>query len=556
VAIEKSVLVPDIGDFDGVEVIEILVAAGDRIEVEDSLVTLESDKASIEIPAPYAGTVREVVVKVGDKVREGALLLHMQISDDKEEQQEKSETVTQLSSATKPIPDMQSVVDPETPSAAPAVGDLVEEAVVVPDIGEFDGVEVIEILVAEGDTVGVEDSLVTLESDKASMEIPSPLSGVVAGIGVKVGDRVSEGDLLLKLRTRQQLPAGDSAKDHPEAVPTPAPDLDEAGDIGRRAGEKELRQPPILVRPSDFTGRIPHASPSVRRFARELGADLAQIAGTGPKQRITKVDIQNYIKNALRGNLTSGPAAGQMQLPTIAEIDFSKFGEIEETQLSRIKKLSGAHLSACWLNIPHVTQHDQADITSLEAFRQEQKRIAAAQDIRLTFLPFLMKACVAVLREMPEFNSSLSPDRSSLIFKKYYHIGVAVDTPNGLMVPVVRDVDKKGIFELALELMEISVRTRDGKLSPSDLKGGCFSISSLGGIGGTAFTPIVNAPEVAILGVSKSAMQPVWNGQEFQPRLMLPISLSYDHRVIDGAMAARFTTLLAGLLSDIRRLLL
>jgi len=440
-----------------------------------------------------------------------------------------------------------------------------EKSVLVPDIGEFEGVEVIEILVEEGESVDVEDSLVTLESDKASMEIPSPLAGVITTIGVSVGDRVNLGDFLMNLKTH----SGESAQDQPDDPPTsiaaeevesiqapvPAP-KNSGGESERLAGDKASRQPPVMARPSDLTGRIPHASPSVRRFARELGADLARITGTGPKQRITREDIQNYIKKVLHGAVPAGPSMGPMQLPAMPEIDFSKFGEVEETTLNRIKKLSGAHLSACWLNIPHVTQHDEADITSLEAFRQEQKHVAAKQDIRLTFLPFLMKACVSALRELPEFNSSLSPDRSSLIYKRYYNIGVAVDTPNGLVVPVVRDVDKKGVYELALDLMQISMRARDGKLSPSDLQGGCFSISSLGGIGGTAFTPIVNAPEVAILGVSKSVMKPVWDGMDFQPRLMLPLSLSYDHRVIDGAMAARFTTVLGGVLSDIRRLLL
>lgn len=555
-AIEKSVLVPDIGDFDGVEVIEILVSAGDSIAVEDSLVTLESDKASIEIPSPYAGVVREVAVRIGDKVSEGTLLLHMLVGDSAGDKKAVVERSGQLIPDVPTVPDVEEKSDSDTP--APGSGDSVEQIVLVPDIGSFEGVEVIEILVAEGDSVAAEDSLVTLESDKASIEIPSPLSGEVAGIVVKVGDRVSKGDPLLKLKTQAELQSAKPAQAHPDEAPAAAnsPARVAGSDSGRQAGEKESRQPPVLARPSDLTGRIPHASPSVRRFARELGADLAQIIGTGPKQRITRDDIQNYIKLALRGVVPDAPSAGPMQLPALPEIDFAKFGEIEERPLSRIKKLSGGHLSACWLNIPHVTQHDEADITSLEAFRNEQKSAAARQDIRLTFLPFLMKACVGVLRELPEFNSSLSADRGSLIYKKYFNIGVAVDTPGGLVVPVVRNVDKKGVLELAAELMAISQRARDGKLSPSDLQGGCFSISSLGGIGGTAFTPIVNAPEVAILGVSKSAFKPVWNGKEFEPRLMLPLSLSYDHRVIDGAMAARFTSTLSGLMSDIRRLLL
>ena len=469
-AIEKSVLVPDIGDFDGVEVIEILVSAGDSIAVEDSLVTLESDKASIEIPSPYAGVVREVAVRIGDKVSEGTLLLHMLVGDSAGDKKAVVERSGQLIPDVPTVPDVEEKSDSDTP--APGSGDSVEQIVLVPDIGSFEGVEVIEILVAEGDSVAAEDSLVTLESDKASIEIPSPLSGEVAGIVVKVGDRVSKGDPLLKLKTQAELQSAKPAQAHPDEAPAAAnsPARVAGSDSGRQAGEKESRQPPVLARPSDLTGRIPHASPSVRRFARELGADLAQIIGTGPKQRITRDDIQNYIKLALRGVVPDAPSAGPMQLPALPEIDFAKFGEIEERPLSRIKKLSGGHLSACWLNIPHVTQHDEADITSLEAFRNEQKSAAARQDIRLTFLPFLMKACVGVLRELPEFNSSLSADRGSLIYKKYFNIGVAVDTPGGLVVPVVRNVDKKGVLELAAELMAISQRARDGKLSPSDLR--------------------------------------------------------------------------------------
>jgi pyruvate dehydrogenase E2 component (dihydrolipoamide acetyltransferase) len=450
--------------------------------------------------------------------------------------------------------------------AAPGpVESTTQRTVLVPDIGEFSGVEVIEVLVAEGDRVDVETSLVTLESDKASMEIPSPFAGVVQRVAVGVGDRVSEGAPLLEL----QVDAGASADaDRPEAdqlpevaaeeteevqAPAPAPGRESE----RSAGEKALQRPPVNTLPSDLKVVLPHASPSVRRFARELGADLVQMSGTGPKGRITKEDVQQHIKRALRGG--GGPAAtpgGALRLPGLPDIDFSRFGEVEEKPLSRIKKLSGAHLSACWLNIPHVTQHDEADITELEAFRQAQKGAAAARDVRLTFLPFLMKACVAVLRELPEFNSSLNGDGTGLIYKRYFHIGVAVDTPDGLVVPVVRDVDKKGILELAAELMEVSARARNGKMLPADMQGGCFSISSLGGIGGSAFTPIVNAPEVAILGVSRSSMQPVWDGAQFQPRLMLPLSLSYDHRVIDGAMAARFTARLAAYLQEIRQLLL
>jgi len=437
-----------------------------------------------------------------------------------------------------------------------------EKQIQVPDIGDFSGVEVIEILVKPGDRVEVEDSLITLESDKATMEIPSPEAGEVKAVLIKVGDTVTEGAPLLTLlqegapsesasEMQPALPEVTAEETETVQAPAPAPQQPER----RLPGEKEPHAPPVLVRPTDAPVNKPHASPSVRRFARELGVDLMLVRGSGPKGRIIRDDVQGYIKKALSGGAPT-VSAGRLQLPSIPEIDFTRFGEVEERPLSRIRKISGAHLSACWLNIPHVTQFDEADITELEAFRKAQKAAAERQDVRLTFLPFLMKACVAALQQMPDFNSSLSPDGASLILKRYFHIGVAVDTPNGLMVPVIRDVDSKGVLDLARELMAVSSRARDGKLLPEDLKGGCFSISSLGGIGGTAFTPIVNAPEVAILGVSRSSMKPVWDGSVFQPRLTLPLSLSYDHRVIDGAQAARFTRLLAELLSDIRRLLL
>ena len=437
----------------------------------------------------------------------------------------------------------------------------IEKQIKVPDIGDFSGVEVIEVLVKPGDRVEVEDSLITLESDKATMEIPSPEAGEVKQVLIRVGDKVEEGTPLLVLlqdeAAAEEAPV--EAADLPEVAaeetePVQAPAPKQAAPQ-RLPGEKEPHTPPVLVRPSDAPQAKPHASPAVRRFARELGVDLLLVKGSGPKGRITKEDVQGFVKRALSGGAPAA-AAGPLQLPAIPEIDFSLYGEVEEKPLSRIQKISGAHLSACWLNVPHVTQFDEADITELEAFRREQKTAAEQQEVRLTFLPFLMKACVVALQRMPKFNSSLSPDGSALIYKKYFHIGVAVDTPNGLMVPVIRDVDEKGILDLARELMAVSARARDGKLLPEDLKGGCFSISSLGGIGGTAFTPIVNAPEVAILGVSRSFMKPVWDGSGFQPRLTLPLSLSYDHRVIDGADAARFTRLLSELLSDIRRLLL
>lgn len=447
--------------------------------------------------------------------------------------------------------------------------------VLLPDIGDFPEVEIIEVLVAPGDSVEAEDSLLTLESDKATMEIPAPFAGQVKDVRVKVGDRVSAGSLLALIEVSEdaaaQPPASEqtgaelphTAAEEVEQVQAPAPTATQPlaedppdSQAKRLPGEKERHAPPILARPSDRPAGKPHASPAVRRFARELGVDLTQVPGSGPKDRITKDDVQNFIKRTLSEGAAAPPAAGPFQLPAIPAVDFAKFGEVEIRALSRIRKISGAHLHRCWLSVPHVTQFDEADITSLEAFRKAQKAEAEKQDIRLTFMPFLMKAVAAALKTMPVFNSSLSADGESLILKQYVHIGVAVDTPNGLVVPVIRDVDKKRIFELARELMEISGRAREGKLAPSEMQGGCFSISSLGGIGGSAFTPIVNAPEVAILGVSRSEMRPKWNGSEFEPRLMLPLSLSYDHRVVDGADGVRFTTLLGQLLGDIRRLLL
>jgi len=422
--------------------------------------------------------------------------------------------------------------------------------VTLPDIGDFKDVEVIEVLVSPGDHIEAEDSLITLESDKASMEIPSPVAGTVKEMKVKVGDRINQGDLIALVEAEAGRPAETEpvapppVEPPPPSPPPPAP------------GEKMAKPLPIAPTYDDMPARKAHASPAVRRFARELGVNLGQVQGSGRKGRITKEDVQNFVKSALAGGAPAAAPAGGFALPAAPEVDFSQFGEIEETELGRIKKISGKHLHRSWITVPHVTQFDEADITSLEAFRKEMKAEAEKQEVRLTFMPFLMKACVAALKRFPTFNASLAPDGEKLILKKYFHIGVAVDTPNGLMVPVIRDVDEKGIYDLARELMEISGKAREGKLAPGDMQGGCFTISSLGGIGGTQFTPIVNAPEVAILGVSRAQMKPVWNGSDFEPRLIMPFSLSYDHRVIDGAEGVRFTTYLGGLLSDIRRLLL
>jgi len=441
--------------------------------------------------------------------------------------------------------------------------------VLLPDIGDFPEVGIIEVLVAPGDRVQAEAPLVILESDKATLEIPAPWAGTVTEVAVKVGDQVHTGSLLLLLEvdetvappapspseatTERPLAAAEELEDRQ----APAPAVPPPATPQRLPGEKERSLPPVLARPSDRPGGRPHASPTVRRFARELGVDLSRVAGSGPKGRILRDDVQGFIKRALSQGIAAAPTApGPFQWPALPEVDFARFGPVETRPLPRIRRLSGAHLQRCWLTVPHVTQFDRADITELEAFRQGQQDRAAREGVRLTLMPFLMKACAAALRAMPNFNSSLTPDGEGLVLKQYLHVGVAVDTPNGLMVPVIRDLDHKGIFQLARELGELGGRAREGKLSPSDLQGGCFSISSLGGIGGSFFTPIVNAPEVAILGVSRAEMRPLWNGKAFLPRLMLPLSLSYDHRVIDGAEGVRFTTLLGRLLGDIRRLLL
>ena len=425
----------------------------------------------------------------------------------------------------------------------------------VPDIGDFSEVEVIEILVSPGEEVQQEDSLISLESDKATMEIPAPFGGTVRELKVSVGDSVSEGALILMMESSEGDRASVStAESEPVqetavAAETPAPAVDAVS----VAATSPAPQQPIIAAPA--AGGKAHASPAVRRFARELGVVLAQVGGTGPKGRILKQDVKQFVKSALSGGAVA-PAQGGSAIPEIPAVDFTKFGEVENRPLSRIKKISGKHLHACWLNIPHVTQFDEADITRLEEFRKSSKEDAEKRGVRLTPLVFIMKAVVAALKEFPQFNASLDTESEQLVIKHYYNLGVAVDTPNGLMVPVVREVDRKGVFDLAAELMDISARARDGKLKADDLQGGTFSISSLGGIGGTQFTPIVNAPEVAILGVARSQTRPIWNGDDFEPRLMLPLALSYDHRVIDGADGARFITRLNQLLREYCKVLL
>ncbi|WIG81579.1 pyruvate dehydrogenase complex dihydrolipoyllysine-residue acetyltransferase [Photobacterium damselae] len=519
----KEVHVPDIGG-DEVEVTEIMVSIGDSIEEEQSLLTVEGDKASMEVPAPFAGTLKEIKVAAGDKVSTGSLIMIFEVAG----------------SAPAAAPVAQ--------AAAPVAAASAAKEVNVPDIGG-DEVEVTEIMVAVGDTVEEEQSLITVEGDKASMEVPAPFAGTVKEIKIATGDKVSTGSLIMIFEVAGSAPVAAPVAQAaaPAAAPAPAATKAEAP-----AASSEF------VENNEYS----HASPVVRRLAREFGVNLAKVKGTGRKNRILKEDVQNFVKDALK-RLESGAASGKgdgsaLGLLPWPKVDFSKFGETEVQPLSRIKKISGANLHRNWVMIPHVTQWDNADITALEAFRKEQNAIEAKKDtgMKITPLVFIMKAAAKALEAFPAFNSSLSEDGESLILKKYVNIGIAVDTPNGLVVPVFKDVNKKGIYELSAELAEVSKKARAGKLTAADMQGGCFTISSLGGIGGTAFTPIVNAPEVGILGVSKSEMKPVWNGKEFEARLQLPLSLSYDHRVIDGAEGARFITYLNGCLSDIRRLVL
>ncbi|MEK2407342.1 dihydrolipoyllysine-residue acetyltransferase [Vibrio parahaemolyticus] len=511
--------VPDIGA-DEVEVTEILVSVGDKVEEEQSLITVEGDKASMEVPASQAGIVKEIKVAEGDKVSTGSLIMIFEAEG---------------AADAAPAPAAEAA-----PAAAPAPAAAAElKEVHVPDIGG-DEVEVTEIMVAIGDSIEEEQSLITVEGDKASMEVPAPFAGTLKEIKVAAGDKVSTGSLIMVFET-----AGSGAPAAPAAVETPA--------AAAPAATGDFKE----------NDEYAHASPVVRRLAREFGVNLSKVKGSGRKSRILKEDVQNYVKEALK-RLESGAAASgkgdgaALGLLPWPKVDFSKFGETEVQPLSRIKKISGANLHRNWVMIPHVTQWDNADITALEAFRKEQNAIEAKKDtgMKITPLVFIMKAAAKALEAFPAFNSSLSEDGESLILKKYVNIGIAVDTPNGLVVPVFKDVNKKGIYELSEELMAVSKKARAGKLTAADMQGGCFTISSLGGIGGTAFTPIVNAPEVGILGVSKSEMKPVWNGKEFEPRLQLPLSLSYDHRVIDGAEGARFITYLNSCLSDIRRLVL
>jgi pyruvate dehydrogenase E2 component (dihydrolipoamide acetyltransferase) len=545
-----QVLVPDIGDFKDVAVIEVLVKPGDAVSKEQSLITLESDKATMEIPSPSAGVVREIKLKMGDKVSKGSPILELEAKDEAAKSQPR------------PEPKKEARQEPK-PESKPT-GDGSSTTVPVPDIGDFKEVEVIEVLVKPGDSVAKEQSLITLESDKATMEIPSPSAGVVRELKIKVGDKVSKGSPILVLSaTAGAAPAAPAMPPSSTSAPAKAPSRPAAS---TPAAAPAPAPRPVPREPQEEIDAKPHASPSVRKFARELGVDLHQVQGSGPKGRILHTDVQGFVKGALSRAPAPVTAKGggvlPFNLPAWPEIDFAKFGPVETKPLSRIQKLSGPYLHRNWISIPHVTQFDEADITDLEAFRKAQTAETEKKGFKLTMLAFMIKACVTALRQFPVFNSSLDKSGENVVIKKYYHVGVAVDTPGGLVVPVVRDADRKGVFDLAHELSDISKLARDGKLKPGDMQGGTFSISSLGGISGTAFTPIINAPEVAILGVSRSVLKPVFSGRGdkgedlFKARLMLPLSLSYDHRVIDGATAARFSGFLVSVLSDIRKLIL
>ncbi|WP_067867820.1 dihydrolipoyllysine-residue acetyltransferase [Neptuniibacter marinus] len=536
----ETILVPDLSGANDVDVVEILVKDGDSVEEGDSLIVLETDKASMEVPAPKAGVVVSMKIKEGDTVNEGDVLADLSVGG-----QPQAEVAPAAAA-----PTAESAPVAAAPAPAPVAGG--KEDVLVPDLSGATDVDVVEVLVKDGDTVAEGDSLIVLETDKASMEVPAPKGGVVISMKIKDGDTVNEGDLLLELEV-----AG-SAAPAPAAAPAPTASAPAASAPAKAA---PASAPVANVNKAELEkkNKSVHAGPAVRAIAREFGVELALVSGSGRRGRVLKEDVQAYVKSALK-QLAEKPKGGAVTggsgIPAIPEVDFSKFGEVEVEKLSKIAKITRDNMSRCWLNIPHVTQFDKADITDLEAFRKEMKDEAAKSGVRLTPLPFMLKAIAIALKAHPKFNASLHADGEHIVYKKYVNIGMAVDTPNGLMVPVIKDADKKSIYELSTEAIELAGKAKDRKLKPAEMQGACFTISSLGGIGGTGFTPIVNAPEVAILGVSKADIEPRWNGKEFEPRKMLPLCLSYDHRAINGGDAGKFLTYLNSLLSDIRRLVL
>ncbi len=554
---QLQVKVPDIGDYGDVPVIEVLVKVGDQVEKEDPLITLESDKATLEVPAPQTGTVASLSVKEGDKVSAGSVVLVLDLAEDaaagKVPKAADAETTADKpidEPVRKPAPAQPPV--PDSADAAHPTGGTERKAVTVPDIGDFSDVPVIEVLVKVGDHVEKEDPLITLESDKATLEVPAPMAGTIHNLKLKEGDTVNVGDTVCEIETARVNTTGATARPEQDgdaaATSKPAPTDGDQHNPPPSPTSPPAPQAPVQAEPHGIGDTLPHASPSVRKFARELGVDLARIQGSGLHQRILREDVQDHVKQALKQPQAATGGAG---IPAIPQIDFAQFGAVEYQPLARIRKLSAAHLHRSWLNLPHVTQTDDADITDLEAFRHAQN---TKRGTKLTLLPIILKVVAKAIDRYPEFASSLDGAGENLVMKHYRHIGFAADTPNGLVVPVVRDVDRKGIMDLAKESAELAGRARDGKLKPDEMKGGVFSVSSLGGIGGGYFTPIINAPEVAILGVSRAVMRPLWDGEQFRPRLILPLSLSYDHRVIDGANAARFIVHLVSLLSDLRKL--
>ena len=548
-----DIAVPDIGDFDEVTVIELLVKPGDTIAADQSLLTVESDKASMEIPSSAAGVVKEVKVKLGDKVKQGSIVLSLETADSGAISAPKTAVAQENRVQAAP----ENVASKVAPAPAAVASGPIE--IHVPDIGDFKDVTVIEVLVKVGDSIKVEQSLVTVESDKASMEIPSSGAGVLKDLKVKLGDKINIGDLLAVLEGS----AGTAAAPAASLAPAPAP-VAVASAAPAASAVATVAAAPHNPNTAP-TGQLPHASPSVRKFARELGVPLAEVKGAGPKGRITLDDVQAFTKSVMAGAVqtlaqaakapaSSGGSGAGLDLLPWPKVDFTKFGPIERKEMGRIKKISGANLLRNAIVIPAVTNFDDADITDLEAFRVATNKENEKSGVKVTMLAFLIKACVSALKKFPDFNASIDGD--AIVYKQYFHIAFAADTPNGLMVPVIRDCDKKGVMQISAEMGELAKKARDGKLSPAEMQGACFTISSLGGIGGRYFTPIINAPEVAILGVCKSNMEPVWDGKAFQPRLMLPLSLTWDHRVIDGAAAARFNAYLGQILSDFRRVLL
>lgn len=559
-----DIKVPDIGDFDEVGVIELLVKPGDTVKAEQSLITVESDKASMEIPSSHAGTIKELKVALGDKVKQGSVIVVLEAADAGASAPAAAPAAAAPAASPAEAPAPAPAATAPAPAPAAAAGPI---EVRVPDIGDFKDVAVIELLVKVGDTVKEEQSLFTVESDKASMEIPSPAAGVVKELKIKVGDTVNVGDFVAVLEGSAPAAAASAAPAPAPAAAAPAPAAQAAAPAPATAAAPaaSAAAAPAPHAPGAAPIGLPHASPSVRKFARELGVPLEEVKGSGPKGRITEADVQAFTKQVMSGGLqtkaqaakapaASGGSGAGLDLLPWPKVDFAKFGAVERKDLSRIKKISGANLHRNWVMIPHVTNNDEADITELEAFRVSTNKENEKSGVKVTMLAFVIKALVAALKKFPEFNTSLDGD--TLVYKQYFHIGFAADTPNGLVVPVLKDADKKGIMQISQEMGELAKKARDGKLGAADMQGGCMSISSLGGIGGTHFTPIVNAPEVAILGLSKGQMKPVWDGKQFVPRLMLPLSLSYDHRVIDGASAARFNAYLGQVLADYRRIVL